>query len=484
MTVLGLRSSSRLNISPRRRSRVTPFLPTSLPDLAFWYDGSLSDYAGGIWQDVSGQNNHTMQPTSSRRPSKTVDEAGRSLLRFDGADDALLVDNPPDLSAGLTVFVVFRVRTPVNFRGIFTASAATGVDHQQFFTLQYEEASNRRIQLFGRSVQANQVVAKGVDSTEKQYALATFDDDAVDVELRDLNGIVGDTSTFAPFGTPAVMILGARYQEGALFNFGAVDLYEIGLYNRALSVAERDQLEAYLRQRHELAWNPHFIGNDLAWFHDVDASGFVLSAGAVEQWHDLSQKGRHWIAGSNGKPLKSTDVEGREVVRFDGVDDLLSLAGDLPTLQPFSVGIVYRMRERGDFTGVLSAAPPAGTDHSDFWTFRNASAASLQMQLHGRSNEADPLELSLVDSGAAQVAVWSAGRHGRAARRQWIRGQLLWRELRCPPQHRPRRPLRRRSVRLCRDRRPRDAGRCSSTLGDRPATFGHLGHREVESLSG
>ena len=409
MTVLSLRSTSRLNISPQRRSRVTPFLPTRLPGLAFWYDGSLSGYAGGIWRDVSGHDNHAAQQTSSRRPSKTVDEAGRSLLRFDGTDDALLVDNPPDLSAGLTVFVVFRVRTPVDFHGIFTASAATGVDHQQFFTLQYEQASNRRIQLFGRSVQANQVVAKGVDSTEKQYAIATFDDDAVDVELRDLNGIVGDASTSAPFGTPAAMILGARFQQGAPFNFGAVDLYEIGLYNRELSVAERDQIEAYLQRRHELAWNPRFIGNDLAWFHDVDASGFVLSAGAVEQWHDLSQNGRHWIAGSNGKPLKSTDLEGRAVVSFDGVDDLLSMAGELPTLQPFSIGVVYRMRERGDFTGVLSATPPAGTDHSDFWTFRNASAASMEMQLYGRSTEVDPMELSLTDSGAAQVAVWSIG---------------------------------------------------------------------------
>ena len=416
MTVLRLRSSSRLNISPRRRSRATPFLPTNLPGLAFWYDGSLSDYADGIWQDVSGQDNHAVQPTPSRQPIKTVDEAGRSLLRFDGADDALLVDNPPNLSAGLTVFVVFRVRTPVNFRGIFSASAATGVDHEQFFTLEYEEADNRRIQLFGRSVQANQVVAKGVDSTEKQYAVATFDDDAVNVEFRDLNGIVDDVSTFAPFGTPAVMILGARAQEGTPFNFGAVDIYEIGLYNRALSLGEREQIEAYLQQRQGLAWSPYFIGTDLAWFHDVDASGFVLSAGAVEQWHDLSQNGRNWIAGGNGKPLKSTDLGGREVVRFDGVDDLLSLVGDLPALQPFSVGVVYRMRERGDFTGVLSAAPPAGTDHSDFWTFRNASAASLQMQLYGRSNEPDPLELSLADSGAFQVAVWSADGGGAELR--------------------------------------------------------------------
>ena len=49
--------------------------------------------------------------------------------------------------------MVYRVRTPVDFRGIFTASAATGADHQQFFTLQYEQVANQRMQLFGRSFQ-------------------------------------------------------------------------------------------------------------------------------------------------------------------------------------------------------------------------------------------------------------------------------------------------------------------------------------------
>jgi hypothetical protein len=33
----------------------------------------------------------------------------------------------------------------------------------------------------------------------------------------------------------------------------------------------------------------------------------------------------------------------------------------------------------------------------------------MQMQLYGRSTESDPLELSLADSGTAQVAVWSIG---------------------------------------------------------------------------
>ena len=95
------------------------------------------------------------------------------------------------------------------------------------------------------------------------------------------------------------------------------------------------------------------------------------------------------------------------MVRFDGVDDLLALAGPPPALEPFSVGVVYRMRNRDDFAGIVSAAPAAGTDHTDFWTFRTASAASLAVELFGRSDEPDPLSLTAADGGAAQVGVWA-----------------------------------------------------------------------------
>jgi hypothetical protein len=406
MTALGLRTSSRLRLNGRRAS-VADFVPTRLSGLAFWYDASLSTYASGTWHDLSGNGNHAAQPVAAQQPSHTVDGAGRKVLRFDGGNDALLVNSPPDLSAGLTLFVVYRVRTPVDFRGIFTASAASGADHQQFFTLQYEQVANRRVQVFGRSVQPDQTVVRSVDSTETQYAIVTFDDDGVDVELRDLNGIAGDSSSIAPFGTPAVMVLGARYNQGAVFNFGAIDLCEVGLYARELSPAERDQLEVYLQKHHGLAWNPRFIGKDLAWFHDVDASAFVLTGDQVDQWTDLSGSGRHWIQSSTGRPTKATDGAGRAIVQFDGTDDLLALAGPLPALEPFSVGVVYRMRDRSDFTGVLSAAPAAGTDHTDFWTFRNGSAASLALELFGRSGEIDPLSLIADDGGVAQVAVWA-----------------------------------------------------------------------------
>jgi hypothetical protein len=409
MTALGLRATARLRLSSGRRPGVPPFLPPRLPGLAFWYDAAGSTYASGTWQDLSGHGNHAAQPIASRQPTRTTDDMGRRLLRFDGVNDALLVNAPPNLSGGLTLFAVYRVRTPVDFHGIFAASAPTGTDHQQFFTLQYEQTANRRIQVFGRSIQPNQVVAQGVDSTETQYAIVTFDHDGVDVELRDLTGIKGDTSTFAPFGTPAVMVLGARYNQGTVFNFGAVDIYELGLYTRDLSPAERTQIESYLQRRHRLVWNPNFIGKELAWFHDADASSFIISGSQVGQWSDLSGNGRHWTQTDADQPIRTVDGEGRKVVQFDGVDDLLQLSGPMPALEPFSVGIVYRMRDRDDFTGIISALPPAGSDHTAFWTFRNASAASFDVQLFGRSGESNQLSLERGDAGAAQVAVWTCG---------------------------------------------------------------------------
>jgi hypothetical protein len=408
MTALGLRSSNRLRLSSTSGSVAPRFLPTRLPDLAFWYDAVGSAYDSGTWRDLSGNGNHAAQPLATRQPSRTTDEMGRMLLRFDGVNDALLVNAPPNLAAGLTLFVVYRVRTPVDFHGIFTASAATGTDHQQFFTLQYEQVLNRRIQLFGRSIRPNQVVTQGVDSRETQYAIITFDDDGVDVELRDLNGIKGDTSTSAPFGTPAVMVLGARYNQGAVFNFGAVDLYEVGLYTRELSPTERDQIESYLQRRHGLRWNPQFLGKDLAWFHDADASGFTLSGSQVAQWDDLSGNSRHWTQTSADKPTRTVDEVGRTIVQFDGVDDVLELAGPPPALEPFSVSLVYRVRDRSDFAGILAAVPPAGADHSFFWAFRNASAASFAVQLFGRSSEVNQLLLERADAGVAQSAVWTS----------------------------------------------------------------------------
>lgn len=411
-----LRLGPRLGLS-RHRGRRSPaaaaFSPDQLADLAFWYDAVQSPAveSGGIveqWQDLSGNGNHATQSTGTQRPTKTVDAVGRQMLRFDGINDSLLVSSPPDLSAGVTAFVVFRMRNRDAFRGILAASAATGPDRDAFFALQNSADLSQAFQLFGKALQANDLTINArPDSTEMQYAVVTIG--TASGEFRDLNGQATDTTTAVALGTPAAIVLGGRYNNGAPFNFGAVDIYEVGLYPRVLSGSELDQVEAYLKSRHGLAWSPMHIGKDLAWYHDAIDSGFILTGGLVDQWNDRTAAARHWTQTADARPDRTVDAQARAVVRFDGVDDVLQMAGTLPVLEPFSTCVVYRVRNRGDFEGVISAAPLSGADNTDFWTFRNASAASGDMQLSGRSLDDTPLELARPDTGAAQIAIWTAG---------------------------------------------------------------------------
>lgn len=407
MTALGLRPHFRAGLSPRT---VTAFSPARLSGLAFWYDAARSPIvaAGGAverWDDISGNDNHAGQASSGQRPTKTTDGEGRPLVSFDGVDDALLVAAPPDLSAGVTVFVAYRIRTPADFRRIVAAGAADSTDNADFFAFQNEFAADKEIQLFRNATEP--AIVKGVDSGELQFAIFTFDDDSV--RLRDLNGEVSDGNTSTPFGTPAAVSLGAGLNNGATFSYGAVDLYEVGLYNRVLSDAELDQLEAYLKTRRGLAWNPLHIGADLGWLHDVVDGPFTLDGSSVDQWDDRSGNGRHWSQSGGARPEKTVDATGRDVVRFDGIDDIMAMSGTLPALEPFTCAIVYAVRNRVDFEGILSATNASGPDHEQFWTFQNSTAASGDMQLFGRSTEdgAEELMVTRPDGGGAQIAIWS-----------------------------------------------------------------------------
>ena len=155
----------------------------------------------------------------------------------------------------------------------------------------------------------------------------------------------------------------------------------------------------------------HF-GADLAWFHDALDSAFVESGGLVDQWNDQSSQARHWMQTGSARPSRTTDGHGRTVVQFDGVDDVMEMSGALPTLEPFSVAVVYTVRNRGDFEGIISAAPTSGADHAEFWTFQNDSLISDNMRVFGKSIETDlSAQLLMVrpDTGNAQVSVWTVG---------------------------------------------------------------------------
>ena len=85
--------------------------PTDLGiKLLGWWDASLSETitsvagAASRWNDLSGQNNHWIQPTAGKRPITDI-FAGRPCVALDGGNDSLLTTNV--LPQNIAIFAVF-----------------------------------------------------------------------------------------------------------------------------------------------------------------------------------------------------------------------------------------------------------------------------------------------------------------------------------------------------------------------------------------
>lgn len=255
MTTLGLRSSGRLSLAPRRRAGLAepPESPGQISALSFWYDAAASptiETAGAIerWDDLSGNANHAGQPVASERPIKTTDGSGRDVIRFDGIDDTLAATSPPSLAAGVTLFLVFTVRIRADFAGIISAAAASGVDHETFFSLQTGSAEGDQLQWLGRSASVDALsIERGDSGAIGLVILSAANGTTV---YRDLLGQSSDTYS-GGFGVPAEIVLAGHYDNGT-FGFSAVDAYELGLYNRALTAGERSALYDYLANKYGL----------------------------------------------------------------------------------------------------------------------------------------------------------------------------------------------------------------------------------------
>jgi hypothetical protein len=237
----------------RHRAAAPPQLPDQISGLAFWYDAEASPTieASGVverWDDLSGHGNHAGQVVSSERPTKATDGQGREVIRFDGIDDTLGVASPPSLASGMTLFLVFAVRTRNDFSGIISAAAATGVDHEAFFSLQNASAASGQFQWFGRSAATNPLLIERDDHGTPGFAILSAG--LGNARFEDADGQGLDTYDGA-FATPDQIIVAGHYNNGT-FGYSAIDVYELGLYTRVLTAGERTFLASYLRNKHGL----------------------------------------------------------------------------------------------------------------------------------------------------------------------------------------------------------------------------------------
>jgi hypothetical protein len=216
------------------------FTPASLSGLAGWWKADQLVLNDGdpvaTWADQSGNSRDFSQATSAARPTyKTNILNGKPVVRSDGVDDYLNTTSFT-MAQALTLSVVHVPRSVSTTDVLFDAGSGS-----QFTA--YHNASAAYILDIGASTNTSggpvlntpeivTVVANGASSAYVRNGVSTA--------ASGTNGLAGGLRLMAN------RILSAAYNQG--------DYAEVILYNRALTVGERQQVEAYANAKYALGF--------------------------------------------------------------------------------------------------------------------------------------------------------------------------------------------------------------------------------------
>jgi len=229
--------------------------PIPLPavsNLRLWLraDKGLTENGGVVstWADQSGNFNSAAQPIESQRPTLVTDGLnGRPVLRFDGADDSLVVAHSPSLAitGDLTSFFVVKFDDFATFRAVWAKTNNNLPAPTDFYTL---PGSGLPRVFRGNGAASNGFIDALSAPLEGEFAFLGFDMTATSFRHflnGELNGEGEILATIADTGAP--LHIGTR---GDQFTRLKGDLAELIIYDSALSEDDRNQVFDYLNARY------------------------------------------------------------------------------------------------------------------------------------------------------------------------------------------------------------------------------------------
>ena len=202
------------------------------------------------WSDQSGNNRHA---TQAQRGSQAllVNSVlnGKPVVRFDGANDFLTFNLPVNGLGGMSLFLVAAntanpggVTGPQNAALFWNETAAWGT----VYLSPFQSAVNLR---FGTTQTGNSISYTRPTSVGSAFTLTEAIKDGTTDALY-VNGALvlsqgGKLATIA--GCQNTGNVGRGFNDNTYF---AGDIAEVLVYNRALTVAERQAVEAYLNNKY------------------------------------------------------------------------------------------------------------------------------------------------------------------------------------------------------------------------------------------
>lgn len=226
----------------RRTTIIIPvaFTPANLSNLKLWVKSDvgvvLTSGKVSQWSDQSGNNNHLLQASASKRPTVvSADINGKDSILFDGSDDNMTASFT--LAQPETVFLIYKAPTRTVDDYIFD-----GLNGGNTMGYEYYPAANRLL-MYAGSLGPN----TGTDElAANTYGLATciFKGASSVLQINNNTQITGSAGTASPNG----ISLGG-YNFGGPY-FGNISVAELIIMSSAATATERANMKSYVTARY------------------------------------------------------------------------------------------------------------------------------------------------------------------------------------------------------------------------------------------
>jgi hypothetical protein len=335
------------------------FDPRTIPGCQLWLDAADSSTVTGTttvteWRDKSGNARHLAVGSGTTSYSSNAIVLNSSYM---------FVNSPVNLT-NVTVFIVSK-STGVTNQTILGAKPNTdyvynSVDGFGF----YNDPPTGRIRFYGQGNDPNQSIFFTDTSVTKLY---TFQSTGTTVSGW-LNGTSqsGGTLTTTRTSTAQGFAIGAEWGGTSYVNIWVTaSIYEILVYNSALTTSERQQVEGYLAHKWGLVPPPPTIPLTISgcqlWLDAADTSSLTLSGSTVTQWNDKSGNGRNTSSAIGSSVRVSNAVNNLPGVYFNSTAFRGPFVYSGTQLHCFLVGT---MGDSGQYPRVLSIGNGVNDDFS------------------------------------------------------------------------------------------------------------------------
>jgi hypothetical protein len=236
-----------MSMSPRlMRPRASGFNPRSISGLALWLDAAddaqvVTDVGITTWRDKSGNGRNATQGSGTKQPIRTNTINGKKVLTFQGGDDTMSVANVADFNATSQTIIVVTRQTAAANQALFYKATGNSVNG-----VQMKFRTGTTFWLYQKNDNGGETLSSNANTnTNTNVYTAVLQPTAQAGFVNGsapTSGLATGTLTTAYDDTGPIWI-GSRRDVG---EYLAGDVCEILHWPRALSTAERQQVERYL----------------------------------------------------------------------------------------------------------------------------------------------------------------------------------------------------------------------------------------------